>query len=50
MSLGAIEAAPQNKVEFESGYELDDNDYHDAKTLCQRFGFELPSEYAEFEK
>ena len=48
MHLGVIEEAHQNK--FESGYELDDNDYREAKALCQRFGLELPSEYAEFEK
>lgn len=32
-------------VEFHSGYELDADDYHDVKALCDRFGFELPEEY-----
>lgn len=36
-------------VEFHSGYELDENDYHDVKALCDRFGFELPDEYKRFE-
>lgn len=40
---------PEWMVKFHSGYKLDDNDYHDVKLLCQKFGFELPLEYAEFE-
>ena len=36
-------------VKFHTGYKLDENDYHDVKVLCQRFGFEIPAEYAEFE-
>ncbi len=39
---------PEWMVKFHAGYKLDDNDYHDVKLLCQKFGFELPSEYAEF--
>jgi len=37
-------------VKFHSGYELDENDYHDVKVLCQRYGIELPAEYAKFEQ
>jgi lincosamide nucleotidyltransferase A/C/D/E len=36
-------------VKFHTGYKLDENDYQDVKVLCQRFGFEIPVEYAEFE-
>jgi lincosamide nucleotidyltransferase A/C/D/E len=35
-------------VEFHSGYELDENDYHDVKALCEHFGLELPEEYRRF--
>jgi len=35
-------------VEFHSGYELGENDYHDVKALCDRFGFALPAEYNKF--
>ncbi len=37
-------------VKFHAGYEVDANDYHDVKLLCERFGIALPSEYMEFEK
>ena len=36
-------------VLFHSGYPLDENDYHDVKLLCQRFGIALPAEYHRFE-
>lgn len=35
-------------VKFHSGYQLDENDYHDVAALCERFGIALPSEYARF--
>jgi lincosamide nucleotidyltransferase A/C/D/E len=35
-------------VEFHSGYELDENDYHDVKAICERFGIGLPSDYQKF--
>lgn len=35
-------------VEFHSGYELDDNDYHDVKAICERFSLTLPDEYKKF--
>lgn len=28
---------PQWMVKFHSGYELDENDYHDVKLLCEKF-------------
>jgi lincosamide nucleotidyltransferase A/C/D/E len=39
-----------NMVNFHTGYELDENDYHDVKALCLLFGIELPSEYDKFEQ
>ena len=42
--------SPQWMVKFHSGYKLDENDYHDVKMLCQRFGIEMPAEYDEFVK
>jgi lincosamide nucleotidyltransferase A/C/D/E len=41
---------PEWMVRFHSGYPLDENDYHDVKALCQRFGIPMPLEYKEFEK
>jgi lincosamide nucleotidyltransferase A/C/D/E len=35
-------------VKFHSGYELDENDYHDVSALCERFGMALPAEYERF--
>ena len=40
---------PEWMVKFHTGYKLDGNDYHDVKLLCQKFGFDLPAEYEEFE-
>lgn len=37
-------------VEFHSGYDLDDDDYHDVKALCEKFGLPLPLEYRKFEE
>jgi lincosamide nucleotidyltransferase A/C/D/E len=42
--------SPEWMVKFHTGYRLDENDYHDVKALCQRFGIKLPSEYQEFER
>lgn len=35
-------------VKFHTGYPLDENDYHDVKLLCERFGIEMPAEYDAF--
>ena len=40
---------PEWMVDFHTGYELDENDYHDVKLLCQRYDIEIPAEYADFE-
>jgi hypothetical protein len=37
-------------VEFHSGYELDDNDWHDVRLLCQRFQIAVPDEYLKFRR
>ena len=42
--------SPEWLVQFHTGYPLDDNDYHDVKALCSRFGIPLPEEYEEFER
>ena len=39
---------PNVMVEFHTGYEVDDNDYHDAKALCERFNIPLPRIYEKF--
>jgi lincosamide nucleotidyltransferase A/C/D/E len=39
---------PEWMVKFHSGDKLDENDYHDVKLLCIRFGIEIPKEYDEF--
>ena len=36
-------------VEFHTGYELDEDDYHDVKALCEKFSIALPEEYKKFE-
>jgi lincosamide nucleotidyltransferase A/C/D/E len=36
---------PDWMVKFHSGYELDENDYHDVRLLCERFGLSIPTEY-----
>lgn len=35
-------------VKFHSGYELDEDDYHDVLVLCERFNIALPVEYEKF--
>ena len=40
--------SPEWLVKFHSGYELDRNDYHDVRLLCERFGIALPAEFQKF--
>jgi lincosamide nucleotidyltransferase A/C/D/E len=40
--------SPEWMVKFHSGYELDENDYHDVKLLCKQFNIEIPKEYDAF--
>ncbi len=42
--------SPEWMVKFHSGYALDDDDYHDVKVLCQRFGIPMPAEYEKFKQ
>jgi lincosamide nucleotidyltransferase A/C/D/E len=35
-------------VKFHTGYALDENDYHDVRLLCDRFGLAMPEEYRRF--
>jgi lincosamide nucleotidyltransferase A/C/D/E len=42
--------SPEYMVEFHSGYELKQTDYHDVSALCERFGIELPPEYERFKE
>lgn len=39
---------PDWMVKFHTGYKLDENDYHDVRLLCDRFGIEMPGEYDDF--
>jgi lincosamide nucleotidyltransferase A/C/D/E len=41
---------PDVMVEFHTGYDVDENDYHDIKVLCERFNIPLPTIYEEFER
>ena len=41
---------PDWLVKFHTGYQKDENDFRDVKALCQRFGIEMPADYAIFEK
>lgn len=41
--------SPEWLVKFRTGIEPDEDDYHDVKALCARFGLALPAEYARFE-
>lgn len=37
-------------VKFHSGYPLTEKDFSDVSALCEKFGIELPDEYARFRK
>jgi lincosamide nucleotidyltransferase A/C/D/E len=40
--------APEWLVKFHAGYDLDENDFHDVRALCDRFDIPLPDEYLRF--
>jgi lincosamide nucleotidyltransferase A/C/D/E len=42
--------APEWLIKFHTGYELDDNDWHDVRLLCERFRVAVPDEYLKFRK
>ena len=39
---------PKWLVEFHTGYEIDETDWHDVQLLCQRFQIAVPKEYRRF--
>jgi len=39
---------PDWLVRFHTGYDLDDNDWHDVRLLCERFQIPVPDEYSTF--
>lgn len=39
---------PESAVKFHTGYELDENDFHDVRGLCEKFNIPLPDEYEKF--
>jgi lincosamide nucleotidyltransferase A/C/D/E len=40
--------SPEWLVKFHTGYELDENDYHDVRLLCERFGIDMPDQFRKF--
>jgi lincosamide nucleotidyltransferase A/C/D/E len=42
--------SPNWLVKFHAGYDPDENDYHDVRLLCERFGIAIPDEYRKFER
>jgi lincosamide nucleotidyltransferase A/C/D/E len=38
----------ENQVIFHLGYDYNENDVHDVKLLCERFGIPVPQEYKYF--
>jgi lincosamide nucleotidyltransferase A/C/D/E len=42
--------SPEWVVKFHTGYQFDEDDYHDVKAICQYFKIEMPLEYQEFER
>lgn len=40
---------PEWMVKFHSGYELDENDFHDVRLLCKRYGIKMPAEFDKFQ-
>ena len=40
---------PEWLVKFHTGYELDDDDWHDVRLLCEAFDLPVPEEYATFQ-
>jgi lincosamide nucleotidyltransferase A/C/D/E len=40
--------SPDWTMKFHTGYELDENDYHDVVVLSRKFGLPIPDEYDRF--
>lgn len=41
---------PHWLVQFHTGYEVDETDWHDVRLLCERFGLRVPAAYERFVK
>mgnify|MGYP001564823259 CR=1 FL=1 len=41
--------SPEHLVKFHTGYEIDETDFKDVSTLCEKFGIAMPHEYSSFE-
>lgn len=39
---------PDWLVRFHAGYDLDDNDWHDVRLLCERFAIQVPDDFIPF--
>jgi lincosamide nucleotidyltransferase A/C/D/E len=39
---------PESAVEFHTGYDLDENDFHDVRAVCEKYKIPLPREYKKF--
>jgi len=39
---------PNWLVDFHTGYELDQNDFHDVRLLCEKYGIAMPNGYESF--
>jgi lincosamide nucleotidyltransferase A/C/D/E len=42
--------SPEWLVKFHTGYELDHQDWHDVRLLCERFQIAVPDEYLKFKE
>jgi lincosamide nucleotidyltransferase A/C/D/E len=42
--------SPECLVKFHTGYEVDADDWHDVRLLCEKFSLEIPSDYYKFLK
>lgn len=40
--------SPECLVLFHTGYEVDADDWHDVRLLCERFSLEIPEDYRKF--
>ena len=41
--------SPECLVQFHTGYEVDADDWHDVRLLCDKFGLEVPADYNKFQ-